>query len=608
MRFRDIPFSQLAAAALIAFLGVDLVRAWPDAGVVHPDFALRIGFNHLFLKDFEQLGRVYFPHGPLGFLQHPAPALFRSAYLVHWFLIFGLSWLMLKITRRAELPFVTGFIITMGIVVLSKLQLELILLVTLLSWHSLKAKVFGLWFWFYWLLLGLMLLLSFYIRSMPFVLGLAVWGMTLLILFVSAIKKKNLIGGVQVCLAALVFPALAALSWSLLWSWQSFLAYLQAYYHLLVGSSGATALYPANPAYVFLAFGGIIILFWRYSTMSKGFKALLVVISLLLFKYGFGREDPGHLYFILVGTGLLALILVLEKVNRERYTLALAAISLVCVFWLGITQAGGTDKFPFPTWRPFTNLQYFLKPAVAKAHYQTHLNALYDLYKLPATWVKKLEQGTVDFYPWDMGFVAQHEGLNYTPAPVLQAYAAYTPFLDSLNAGHFAAGGSAPDYLIWHGLPRNGTSKTGVLLLQNVLNAAPQTAQAILEDYKRIDTFQQLSLWERRRKPSTQSAADPLISLDEVGRWVPVPASSESLSSRQLGLEPNLWGQLASFFYKAPPLWIDYKLQNGEVVSYRLNRQNAQGHFYLHPEAFSHDVGFRHASRRTRAVRFQTKK
>lgn len=594
------------AAGLIAFFGVDLVRAWPSAGIVHPDFALRIGFNHLFLENFKQLGGVYFPHGPLGFLQHPAPALFSSAYLVHWFLILGLSWLMLKITRRAELPFVMGFIITTGIVVLSKLQLELILLVTLLSWHSLKVKVFGLWFWFYWLLLSLILLLSFYIRSMPFVLGLAVWGMTLLILFVSAIKKRNLMGGVQVCLAALVFPALAALSWSLLWSWQSFLAYLQAYYHLLVGSSGATALYPTNPVYIFLAFGGIIFLFWRHSTISKGFKYLLTILSLLLLKYSFGREDPGHLYFILLGISLLALTLVLEKVNRKKPSLALATIGLVCVFWLGITQAGGTDKFPFPTWRPFTNLQYFLKPTVAKAHYQTHLNALHDLYKLPPTWLKKLEQGTVDFYPWDMGFIAQHEGLNYTPAPLPQAYAAYTPFLDSLNAGHFAAGSSAPDFLIWHGLPRNGTSETGVLLLQNVLNAAPQTAQAILEHYKRIDTFQQLSLWKRRRKPRTQSDADVLISLDEIGKWVPVPASSESFSTGQLDLELNLWGQLAGFFYKAPPLWIDYKLKNGRVVAYRLNRQNAKEQFYLHPETFSHLAGSGHPPRRTWAVKLRT--
>ncbi|MDR9443195.1 MAG: hypothetical protein RI842_10795, partial [Schleiferiaceae bacterium] len=121
-------------------------------------------------------------------------------------------------------------------------------------------------------------------------------------------------------------------------------------------------------------------------------------------------------------------------------------------------------------------------------------------------------------------------------------------FMDSLNAGHFAAGSSAPDYLIWHGLLRNGTSKTGVLLLQNLLNAAPQTAQAILEHYKRIDTFQQLSLWKRRRKPSTQSDANALISLDEIGKWVPVPASSESFSTGQLDLELNLWGSwLASF-------------------------------------------------------------
>jgi hypothetical protein len=39
---------QVGALLLIATLGVDLVRIWPSDGVVHPDFALRIGFNHWF--------------------------------------------------------------------------------------------------------------------------------------------------------------------------------------------------------------------------------------------------------------------------------------------------------------------------------------------------------------------------------------------------------------------------------------------------------------------------------------------------------------------------------------------------------------------------------
>lgn len=607
MRFGELPFVRLATIALIATMGVDLVRIWPSAEAVNPDFALRRGFNYLFLHDFDQLGEVFFPHGPLAFLQYPSPALFRAAYLFHWFLLFILSWLILDTSRRANLPFALGMLVTLAIVVLSKLQIELVLLAILLSWRSLQEKEFEFKFWLFWFSLSLVLSLSFYIRSMPFVLGLAVWGGTLVILGEATLRARNIKKVALTCMAALVFPMLVASSWSILWGWPSFTAYLQAYYHLLVGSSSATALYPPNPVYVFIAFGGFLLLFWRYSSLPNRFKGIIILVSLLLFKYSFGREDPGHLYFILIAFAILALVLLLEEINRKKSTLALMTIGTLSIFWLGITQAGGTDKLPFPDWRPFTNLQYFIKPAVAQGHSQASKDALDHLYELPAAWRHRMDSSTVDFFPWDMGFLGQSPDINYAPAPVLQSYAAYTPYLDSLNAEHFTSAEYAPGYIVWHGSPRNGKGAGDRILKQNILNVAPQTIRALLKNYAPVDTTHQLSFWKRRKKSGGQGEQKPLLSINNIGEWITLPKGIPSDAQGKINLKLSLLGRLANLFYKAPPLWIDYKLVNGEVISYRLNMQNGQRTFYLHPGVFSYKCGFTQFQDKTLSVRLRSR-
>ena len=57
-------------------------------------------------------------------------------------------------------------------------------------------------------------------------------------------------------------------------------------------------------------------------------------------------------------------------------------------------------------------------------------------YQLPDSTLAVIGNATIDVMPTDISLLFQH-GLNYCPRPLIQTYSAYSPLLDSLNAGHF---------------------------------------------------------------------------------------------------------------------------------------------------------------------------
>jgi hypothetical protein len=67
--------------------------------------------------------------------------------------------------------------------------------------------------------------------------------------------------------------------------------------------------------------------------------------------------------------------------------------------------------------------------------------------KLPAKFLNKINQSTIDILPWEQTFIIYND-LKYNPRPVFQTYLAYTYHLDSLNA-KFINSLKAPDFLLF---------------------------------------------------------------------------------------------------------------------------------------------------------------
>ncbi len=177
-------------------------------------------------------------------------------------------------------------------------------------------------------------------------------------------------------------------------------------------------------------------LLWiRWNVPALGLVVLVVAMLDLAFKQGFSRHDGGHeqTYFVIIGFLLLAL-----AGYAKRPVAALVATALA--FALVPGQVGQLDPFGArEQWRESVQATFdtgYRDDLLYGARRQARAR-----YRLPSTVLSATAGHPVSVDMWETTLPWVFE-MDWRPVPVFQAYAAYTPYLDDLNARTIR---SAPD-------------------------------------------------------------------------------------------------------------------------------------------------------------------
>jgi hypothetical protein len=173
--------------------------------------------------------------------------------------------------------------------------------------------------------------------------------------------------------------------------------------------------------------------------------------------------------------------------------------------------------------------------------------------------------------------VAILNGLNYRPHPVFQAYSAYSPELQRINAAAFDRD-RAPDFVLWRYATIDGRFPTlddGEIVLK------------ILAGYAPIVRERGFTLWKRDPGPGDGYALlDPVATSAAMGQWVRVADRPTWLV---LDVRESWPGALVKFLYHAPLLFIEVQLENGQAMRFRLPPGNASAGFLVNPLLLSDD-------------------
>jgi hypothetical protein len=144
------------------------------------------------------------------------------------------------------------------------------------------------------------------------------------------------------------------------------------------------------------------------------------------FKAAFTRHDEHELVFFAL---VLALLLALAPLARHR------AAAITAVVSAGLMVVPGLDwldaREARDSWR--VALQVSLDRSSADYYDEHAKEAGRTAYALPEAFVAAIGDHPVAVDPYD-GAVAVDYDMDWHPWPVMQAYSAYTPFLDRLNA------------------------------------------------------------------------------------------------------------------------------------------------------------------------------
>ncbi len=283
----------------------------------------------------------------------------------------------------------------------------------------------------------------------------------------------------------------------------------------------------------------------------------IVLVLFLSFKAGFVRQD-GH---ILISAGMFGLVALLLAVGFNG-SAAILSITIGVLGWAVIdSQATGAALTALPSrlesvaLASSSALEMRLRsPELLDAEYADSLRFIDVQQPLPHL------RGSTDIYSFGQSAVLS-AGLDWSPRPVFQSYAAFNPQLEALNE-RFVAGSGAPRNVLF-------TIEPIDTRLPSLEDAA--SWPIILARYRITDLRGNVAVLQRRdNNGSWQSGAASTISSGTfvLGQPVTLP-TSEALVWAQLDVRPTLLGKLVSAAYKLPELHISYGFADGRQLSFR---------------------------------------
>lgn len=388
--------------------------------------AINMALNNgaVFGKDF------IFPYGPLGFLETR-----NSHYLsIFLFVLFDLvllagyymqlkagnknlitciylllAFFLLHIGNSYSIKlFILYIIVLSGIINNRFNNLPLVVFAVLLAFISLLVKVnYGL---IAFILLALAFVLSVYQRPR------AAWVLALAVV---------VLGIVTLSVFNIYLPGY------LTWSFPLIQGYNEAMYVPIRLIDAELTLALAD----LCLFAGVIWMSIRRTSFNIANIFLFSLLVFLLFKNSFVRADAYHKHFFYCAFPVVLLFFAwrskLPDGLKTRIIVA-ASILISCIALLY------SNKLDIQKANPLT---YFRagRHELGIREEDVHV-------KIPTPVLKRIGKATVDIFPIDIT-IAEINRLNYKGRPVIQSYSAYTPSLDSLNAGYFQSAGR-PSYLI----------------------------------------------------------------------------------------------------------------------------------------------------------------
>lgn len=574
--------------AQIVVTGLVFLFTLPSTGtIIWPglDNSYAMAFNYFFANGV-QIGRdVLFTYGPLGFLEWPQPQGSNLLYAnviysaVHLAFVSSLLWLGMRGRSMAGQVGVIALVLFLSYLLSAFMYLKLVFLVAVLLLLHFSTR-------YVWLFVGVICLtvLALLIRS--------TYGMlSLLMLFsyacylVYAQRQFKLIVG-----AIVGVPALTAAAWFLIYgNLDGLLRYIRGILEFSSGNSSAMTINPQNNWLALAAFAGLA-LYLPFSVRQKEARIAYVVfgLSIIAFlKYAFSREGWSLNYcfaYLLVAFSIF--ILFVPNLRIRHYAIILAALVL---FGVNMKKAADLNAFGYIRSQVKNNFENRNTVGIVKALIDYKGQAQIFL----AESEKRLEpqtlneqtrtaigKSTMDAYPYELSYVMAN-GFNWFPRPIIQSYIAYTPYLDTQDALFFQSA-KAPDYLLWEA--PQGDIQADSIDNRYVLNDEPLAMFEILGRYSPLALDGKVVIMKKNGQQGLMPPQIAGTTSSQWGAWIEVPKrlDCEALRSR-LGFSRTLAGKLKRAVYKEEEFYVEYKLENRNILKHRFVIDNAVSGIWASP-------------------------
>ncbi|HMT05372.1 MAG: hypothetical protein KDB48_02065 [Solirubrobacterales bacterium] len=269
--------------------------------------------------------------------------------------------------------------------------------------------------------------------------------------------------------------------------------------------------------------------------------AIAFLVAFTSYKQGVVRADASHVTIFLA---TIALLWIAVPVRRALLPVSLAGIALFSFFAIREIDSPVRDRLD-----PVSNVKRFIDGGriIFEKDARKNLADMYRFYSvlsyaLEPELLERLEGRGVSVEPWEAEVVWAY-GLDWSPVPVFQNYAAYSPALDDLNATSIASP-EGPERILREG---NGGSIDNRLIAWD----APAQAVATLCHFHPIASQERWQLLGRiPNRCGEQLPAGTAEASEGETVPVPVPGPDEVVLVRIEGAEVSGVEKIRSLLFR----------------------------------------------------------
>lgn len=298
--------------------------------------------------------------------------------------------------------------------------------------------------------------------------------------------------------------------------------------------------------------------------------AALSVALFFGFKEGFVRQDLHVVYAF--WTALVVAGVLLRLSAGRRLQLINVAVVLLTFFALDVVVRGdfGADALATLTVdsvsRDFSRFSGAWHSDLTVE--QVYLELQGD--RLPPSVIQAIGRSSVDVQPWETSIVFAND-LVWDPEPIFQAYSAFTPVLDRLNARHIDSAGANRILFHWNAIDG-----------RHPLWDAPAATREIVCRYAPDPAFPRMILTESGQEllemKNVPNRCDKSIEVSAgTYSWrqgIHVPPS-KGLLFMTLAVRYSPLGEILKTIFRAPAIWLRVFGPKGEESKYRIVVANA---------------------------------
>ena len=571
--------------AFVAFL-VTFPKFVPEFGPgLDPSYVWAL--NYLVNFDYQALTGLVYPIGPLGFLKYAAALENNLAYALIFFSL--VKWLFLALLfilgdeEQQEIQYVLQFVFILVIAAFTGIDFALIGSVVVLLILSIRKRQGYLTFFAANLLaaIGLMIKSSIGLASYS-----AIAVSYLIVVFSPGFRFRRL--SFFALISLFVFGTTGLIIFKDL---SLFVAFLKGMRMLAGAYAEGLSLYPENNWWYlsgFIISVGLLPLMVKSKKEIQAFSLLLLPLF-AMWKHAMGREDIYHAYPLI---GFLIVFWGIQFLNaaRRKYLILTFAVISIGFYFLNLRTLPGYFGL-HPAMNGLThfneavlNYNAFKKESKFRSLERIRVNRLND--RLLVAFGKE----RVDVYPWDLSTLPAND-LRWKPRKTLELGASTSAPLSRIAAQNYA-GPTAPGFVIVHLKNDKWGGSFGTLDGRYLLNDEPQVIFNWLSNYRLFEKTDNRIFLEKGSSVTWKSS-ETSDSVANWLTWLPVPERNNGAIQRlKFKSTASFLGLIKSFLYKGEAFFIDYRFDDGKILTYRFLASNAMDGLWINPFILQPDKNF----------------